>query len=164
MESNDKTKIVRDLENKQLTIIREFKAPVEKVWEAWTDSKILDTWWAPKPWKAETKTMDFSEGGFWLYSMVGPDGTTSWGRADYESIERPKQFTLIDAFCDEDGKVNEGLPRLHWKCEFNKSATGTSVQIAITYTNDEDIEKLIEMGFKEGFTAALENLDEVLAK
>lgn len=72
--SNKQTTIAKDAANKKLIVVREFDAPLAEVWKAWTDSSILDQWWAPKPWKAKTKTMDFREGGTWLYSMVGPDG------------------------------------------------------------------------------------------
>jgi len=64
----------KDLKTNKLTVIRSFDAPLELVWQAWTESEILDQWWAPKPYRAETKTMDFSEGGRWLYCMVGPTG------------------------------------------------------------------------------------------
>ena len=70
-----KTIYAKDLPNKKMFVTREFAGTLEDVWEAWTDSNILDQWWAPKPWKAKTKTMDFREGGFWLYSMIGPDGS-----------------------------------------------------------------------------------------
>ncbi len=64
--SNKQTTISKDAANKKLIVVREFDAPLEEVWKAWTDSNILDKWWAPKPWKAKTKTMDFREGGLWL--------------------------------------------------------------------------------------------------
>jgi uncharacterized protein YndB with AHSA1/START domain len=161
MEKDSKTKILRDLKNKQLKITREFKAPVKRVWKAWTDSETLDLWWAPKPWKAKTKSMDFREGGYWLYSMVGPDGTETWGREDYKSIIPFTRFIATDKFCDEKGNVNSELPILNWWCDFFESGKGTSVQIEITFSSVADIEKIIEMGFEAGFTAALENLDEL---
>ena len=53
---------------------------------------------------------------------------------------------------------------MHWKCVFNESATGTSVQIDITFKEEADIATIVEMGFEEGFTSALTNLDELLEK
>src|SRR5688572_16978462 len=94
-----------DKENKMINVERDFNAPVDKVWAAWTQKEILDKWWAPKPWKAETKEMDFREGGHWLYAMVGPDGSKHWARADYKSIDAPGSFSVEDAFCDENGKI-----------------------------------------------------------
>ena len=70
--TTNKVLVNKDLANKKITVIREFDAPVEKVWKAWTQKELLDEWWAPKPWKTRTKTIDFREGGHWLYAMVGP--------------------------------------------------------------------------------------------
>jgi uncharacterized protein YndB with AHSA1/START domain len=162
--TNKETLITKDLANKRLFIKREFDAPLEKVWKAWTDSSLLDMWWAPKPWKARTKTMDFREGGFWLYCMVGPDGTESWARADYKTIVPQKSFTAVDSFCDENGNKNPDFPSMHWKNEFRQTNSGTSVEVEITFSSEADLEKILKMGFEAGFTAALGNLDELLAK
>ena len=94
------TEITKDEANKKLFVVREFEAPVDLVWKAWTDSKLLDKWWAPKPWKARTKKMDFREGGHWLYAMVGPEGQEHWAPANYETIQVQKKFTGLDAFAD----------------------------------------------------------------
>ena len=162
--SNKQTTISKDVANKKIIVTREFDAPLEEVWKAWTDSNVLDTWWAPKPWKAKTKTMDFKEGGRWLYSMVGPDGSDQWCRLDYKKIVPNKQFIAEDAFCDENGNSTQAFPNMHWENEFIKTETGTKVEIEITFASEEDMKKIIEMGFEAGFTAAHGNLDEILAK
>ena len=53
---------------------------------------------------------------------------------------------------------------MHWMVQFSKASTGTKVEVEITFASVEDLEKIIEMGFKEGFAAAHNNLDELLAK
>ena len=162
MITKHQTNITKDTANKKLLVVREFDAPIHQVWQAWTDSNLLDQWWAPKPWKAKTKTMDFREGGYWLYAMVGPDGDHSWCRADFKTIDPGKSFTAIDAFCDENGKATTDFPIMHWKNEFFSTPTGTRVEVEITFSSEADMEKIIELGFKEGFTAAHTNLDELL--
>lgn len=154
----------KDLKNKKLFIAKEFSASPEEVWKAWTDSEMLDRWWAPKPWKAKTKSMVFKEGGAWLYSMIGPEGEEHYARADYEKINPYKSFTVTDAFCDENGNINNELPVMHWKCTFEKSTKGTVVNVEITFQNENDLNKIIEMGFKEGFEAGLGNLEEIFNK
>jgi uncharacterized protein YndB with AHSA1/START domain len=154
----------KDLDNKKIRVVREFNAPVEIVWKAWTVSELLDQWWAPKPWKANTQSMDFREGGKWLYYMEGPDGSRHYCRADYESIVPNKSYTGLDAFCDENGVINTEFPRMHWKVVFSPFDTGTKVDVEITFASVEDLEKIVEMGFKEGFAMAHGNLDELLAK
>src|SRR5438046_6078467 len=162
MNQKNQTTITKDPSNKKLIVVREFDAPLDHVWKAWTESELLDQWWAPKPWRAETKTMDFREGGTWLYSMVGPDGSRHWSRADFKKIIPNKSFIGDDAFCDENGKINPEMPRMHWENEFSETASGTKVTVEITFSSEEQLEKIIEMDFKEGFTMAHGNLDELL--
>ena len=163
MMATKETIFSKDLANKKLRVVREFDAPLEQVWKAWTESKLLDQWWAPKPWKAITKSMDFREGGLWLYYMQGPDGERHYCRADYKTIIPNKSFIGVDSFCDENGNPTTEAPSMHWKSVFSISGTGTKVEVEITFGSEADMEKIIEMGFKEGFAAAHVNLDELLA-
>lgn len=158
------TIIKKDEAKKQLIITREFDAPVAKVWSAWTEAEWLDQWWAPKPWKANTVKMDFRNGGRWLYYMEGPDGARHYSFADYSNIVPQKSYDALDGFCDEKGNINSGFPRMNWKCNFNGSDNGTIVHIEVNFNELSDMEKIIEMGFKEGFTMAHGNLDELLAR
>lgn len=106
--------------------------------------------------------MDFKEGGYWLYAMIGPDGTVHWSRADFKSITPLQSFAAQDAFCDEEGNINHALPSSRWNNEFRETSQATMVTIEIEYDELSDLEKIIEMGFKEGFTAALENLNSLI--
>lgn len=164
MSTNKQTVLTKDLANKKLVVVREFDAPVEQVWKAWTESELLEQWWAPKPWKAVTKSMDFRVGGFWLYYMLGPDGTKAYCRADYQSIDPLKAYTATDAFCDENGVDTGGMPNMHWNNQFTAIPGGTRVTVEITFKSEANLHKILEMGFQEGFTAAHGNLDELLAK
>jgi uncharacterized protein YndB with AHSA1/START domain len=153
-----------DKENKKITITREFAAPVSTVWRAWTESKILDQWWAPKPWKARTKSQDFRVDGSWHYSMVGPEGEEHFARADYSAITPQKSFTGKDSFTDADGNINTAMPQSTWKVDFREENGSTIVTVLMTFEKTEDLEKNLEMGFKEGMTAAMENLDDLIAE
>ena len=153
-----------DLVNNQMYVEREFEAPVEHVWKAWTDSDLLAGWWAPKPFKAITKTMDFRNGGHWHYYMLGPDGSKFWCMVNYLTIETHKRFDVDDFFCDEAGNRSNELPGMHWDNVFAASSNGTKVNVTITFDSKEDLEKIISMGFKEGFSAAHNNLDVLLAE
>jgi len=158
----NKTVITKDTANKKLHVTREFAAPVEKIWKAWTDSSILDKWWAPKPWRTETKTMNFTDGGLWLYAMAGPEGEKHYSRVDIEKVVPGKSFSTLCSFCDENGNVNKGISPMHWFVEFFPSTVGTRVEVELTFTTDEGMQKIIEMGFEGGFTMGLNNLEELL--
>ena len=152
-----------DRENNQIKVERAFEAPLPNVWAAWTQSEILDQWWAPKPWKARTKTMDFREGGYWLYAMVGPEGEEHWSRSDFKSISPKTSFSLIEGFCDGQGNMNNTLPVATWTNHFTENSGSTTVSILIQYDDFSQIEAILEMGFKEGFLSGMENLDEIFA-
>lgn len=149
-------------ENKTIVITREFAADVPLVWRAWTEPELLDQWWGPQPWRAETKTMDFTEGGYWLYAMVGPEGERHWAKASYITISPEKSFTAKDAFCDENGTINIDFPQNVWENVFTGASGHTTVNITLQFDKLEDLEQTIAMGFKEGFTIGLNQLDELL--
>lgn len=160
--TKNETVFSKDLEKKKLTVVRAFDASLERVWEAWTTSGILDQWWAPKPYRAETKTMDFREGGRWLYCMVGPTGDKHWCRVDYKTVRTLKSITDSAMFCDEEGKENLEFPVMHWNKQFKETGDATTVTIDITFDRETDMEAILKMGFQEGFTMGLGNLDEYL--
>jgi uncharacterized protein YndB with AHSA1/START domain len=153
-----------DKEKKKIKVVRSFDAPLDLVWSAWTQAELLDQWWAPKPWKAETRSMDFSEGGRWVYAMVGPDGERHNAFMDYQAIAPKQVFTSRDGFADPDGKVNESLPTSTWVNTFSEKAGTTSVTNDIGFADLAQLETLIRMGFKEGYTMGLDNLEELLAR
>ncbi|MBV6641269.1 MAG: SRPBCC domain-containing protein [Cyclobacteriaceae bacterium] len=158
------TEIVKDEANKKIYVNRDFNAPLNLVWRAWTEAELLDKWWAPKPYKAVTKTLEFKEGGRWLYHMLGPEGDKQWCRFDYETIEIKSSFSGKDAFCDENGKASDEFPGMHWENRFTDMEGITHVNVEISFQSVEVMEKIIEMGFKEGFSMGLENLDQLLTK
>ena len=96
----------------------------------------------------------------WLDRM----GSTHWSRADFKKIEPGKSLVGADCFCDEQGTRNPELPVMYWTVTFSKIAVGTRVEILISFESEADMDKVIAMGFKEGFAAAHSNLDELLAR
>jgi uncharacterized protein YndB with AHSA1/START domain len=164
MKSNLAVDFSVDKDNRTITIKREFEAERALVWDAYTKPEILDQWWAPKPWKAKTKSMDFRDGGKWLYAMVGPNGEEHWSIVDYTKINAKQSFSGLDAFTDENGKINKEMPRSSWEVSFDEQGNHTFVQIIVSYDDLAQLEATIEMGFKEGLLSAMENLDELLPK
>jgi uncharacterized glyoxalase superfamily protein PhnB/uncharacterized protein YndB with AHSA1/START domain len=146
-------------ENSTIHVQREFAADLDLVWDAWTNPEILDHWWAPKPYRVQTKSMDFREGGRWFYAMISPENEAHWCLADYKKIDPRKSYTGLDAFCDAAGNINTEFPRSLWTNAFQENKTTTTVNISIKYESLTDLEKIIALGFKEGFTMAMGNLD-----
>jgi uncharacterized protein YndB with AHSA1/START domain len=162
MIATNEVKVDKDLAHKKITVTKHFDAKPDAVWEAWTKQSILDKWWAPKPWRAESKKLDFKEGGTWHYAMVGPNDERQNVKTVFTNIHAPKSFEVDDSFTDEKGFVDETQPQTHWKCDFRSSGAGTDLKVTITPNTERALEKNLEMGFEEGFKMALGNLEEYL--
>jgi len=153
-----------DLAAKTIYISCEFSAPIEKVWKAFTEPTLIEKWIAPKPWTAETKIMDFTVGGIWLYAMVSPEGQKHWSRAEFTAIERCSAFSSINMFSDEEGSAPEGAPRSHTETKFSSiDGNKTKVDVVKTFTNEATVKMFVERGFKEGTLMGYSQLDELLA-
>ncbi|HSY62255.1 MAG TPA: SRPBCC domain-containing protein [Cytophaga sp.] len=147
-------------ENKTVHIVREFNANLEVVWEAWTTAELLDQWWAPKPFGSKTKFMNFEVGGRRFYAMVSPDGQERWSIQKYTSISPKTNFKIFSVFADKD--ENPELPGSNWDLNFSEHNGMTKVSITIKNDSLARLEKMIEMGFQEGFTILLQQLDELM--
>ncbi len=146
---------------KTVFITREFEAELSLVWDAFTKQEILDQWWAPKPYASKTKIMNFEVGGRRFYAMVSPEGEEHWSIQKYTSISPKTNFKMLNAFADKD--ENPVLPGSDWDLNFSEQNGTTKVSITIYNESLERMEKMIEMGFKEGFTMTLNYLEELLA-
>ena len=150
-----------DKTTKKVLITRGFEADLPLVWDAFTKQEILDQWWAPKPYTSKTKIMNFEVGGRRFYAMVSPEGLERWSIQKYTSIGPKTNFKLSSAFADAD--ENPELPGSEWDLNFSEQNGTTKVSISIYNESLERLEKMIEMGFKEGFTMTLNSLDELFA-
>lgn len=151
-----------DKATKTVYITREFDANLALVWDAFTKQEILDQWWAPKPYTSKTIHMDFKVGGRRFYAMVSPEGEEiGWQIQDYTSISPKTNFKYLSAFADKD--ENPFLPGSNWDLNFSEQNGITKVSITIHNDSLERMEKMIEMGFKEGFTATLNELETLLS-
>lgn len=151
-----------DKSTKTVLITREFEAALPLVWDAFTKKEILDQWSAPKPFAAKTRTMDFKVGGKRLYAMVTPDGQEQWQVQAYTSISPKTNFKYTSSFSDKNGNVDPQWPGSQWDLSFSENNGVTTVKINIRNESLARMEKMIEMGFREGFIATINNLEELL--
>jgi uncharacterized protein YndB with AHSA1/START domain len=149
-------------EEKTITVTREFAAERSLIWDAYTKSELLDQWWAPKPWKARTKFMDFKEGGYWLYAMTGPDGEEHWSYAKYTDVHPKERYAGYDGFCDSEGNKKADMPQSKWEVSFTDKEDNTLVKFHILYDQLQQLEATLDMGFREGLSMAMNGLDELL--
>ena len=103
---------------RELVIKKEFNAPREEVWKAWTDPEIMKRWWGPKSFTTLISTIDLRVGGKYVYCMrgAGPDGVVKdyWGTGIYKEIVPLEKIVCTDSCADEKGHV---VPATHYGME-----------------------------------------------
>jgi uncharacterized protein YndB with AHSA1/START domain len=160
--------LIFEVNKEQHTIVlkREFAANLKTVWKAWTTAELLDQWWGPEPCRVETKSMDFREGGHWLYCMIIPPILSGekaekrmWGKQVFEKIEVYQSFSGIDSFCEEDGSTNPNLPSGQFEIQFEEVKGITRVTMTSKHKSFEDLQAVLDMGFKEGIEICFHQLD-----
>lgn len=104
----------------EFTLTRVYDAPVKAVWDAWTDDKQAEKWWGPRGWWIKSHSKDLRPGGFWKYTMYGPNGEVFENVTTYHVVEncarleydhgggenRPPLFQVVVTFAEKRGKTH----------------------------------------------------------
>ena len=89
-----------DVDALTLTLVAEFGAPVERVWQVWADPRLLEAWYCPPDFPATFTTYEFVVGGSAEYHATGPDGTRYPGWWTITAIDAPTRLEYTDGFAD----------------------------------------------------------------
>jgi uncharacterized protein YndB with AHSA1/START domain len=156
------TDVITDTDNLTMTVVADLAAPVERVWNAYTDPQQLERFWGPPGWPATFTKWDHTVGGKADYTMNGPRGEKASGTWEFLEIDGPRTFTVLDAFADEDGNPNPDLPSMRMTFTFAPSETGTRMVNTSYFASLEALEQVVAMGAVEGTKLAMSQLDAVL--
>ncbi|GGM11251.1 SRPBCC family protein [Micromonospora yangpuensis] len=153
----------RDEQALTLTVVSEFAASVERVWQVWQDPRQLERWWGPPGWPATFDRHDFTVGGQSRYHMTGPQGEKSRGWWTITAIEAPYRLEFDDGFADDDGEpVATDVPT-HASVTLTATGSGTRMTSVTRFVSLEQLEHVLAMGAEEGFRQALGQIDDLLA-
>src|SRR5262245_24129847 len=95
---------VRVTETRELVIRRVFNAPIDLVWEAWTDPKRAIAWWGPRAHPATHMEMDVRVGGTWRHCLTGvEDGRVLWQHGTFREVDEPERLVFTFVW-DEEGE------------------------------------------------------------
>jgi uncharacterized protein YndB with AHSA1/START domain len=146
------------------TLVAEFDAGVERVWQLFEDPRQLERWWGPPSFPATFVEHDLTPGARTAYFMTGPDGQRHHGWWRIEETEPPKRLRFIDGFADDEGNPNEEMPGPSSATVTITEADGlTTMSIESKFASREGMEQMIEMGMEQGMVEALGQIDTLLA-
>lgn len=151
----------KDAEAAGIYIMKVYDTDATDVWNHFTQPELLDQWWAPKPWRCETQRMDFREGGSWNYALLGADEKHFAG-VNYHEINANRSFDWTDYFLDENANKIEGMPTVKWLFGFTGVEEGTKLTVNMHFNSENDMNKILEMGFEESFKRCLNQLEALL--
>ena len=146
-----------------LTVVAEFDAGVERVWQVWEDPRQLERWWGPPTWPATFDRHEFVAGGKASYYMTGPDGEKSRGWLRFTAIEAPHRLEFDDGFADENGAPIPEMGTNHAVMRLEPIDNRTRMTMVSTFDSAESLEKVLAMGMEEGLREALGQIDGILA-
>ena len=157
------TRIDKNIDEHSLVVTSDFPATVERLWRFWTDPRQLEQWWGPPGYPATFGDASIEPGRRVTYYMTSPEGERFGGYWDIESVEAPRRLTFRDGFADADGTPQPGLPVGRIEVDLLEHEGGTRVVSTTTYESADALEKVLAMGMEEGLTAAVGQLDALLA-
>ena len=137
--------------------------PIEKLWRAWTDPKILVNWFCPKPWKVTECRIDLRPGGEFYTVMQGPDQQSVPNQGCYLDIQENKKLVWTNIMSK--GFRPTALSTVgFWivgTVLLSKTNQGNLYQAIVRHADIESRKKHEAMGFQEGWGMAFQQLVEM---
>jgi uncharacterized protein YndB with AHSA1/START domain len=154
----------KDTETLTLTIVAEFEATPESVWEVWADPRILERWWGPPSFPATFTRHDFFVGGESRYLMTGPEGETPRGWWRIEAIDRPRRLDFANGLAGDDGEPVPGVNPMSAYVILEPVGKGTRMTAVTQFVDVEQMELMLGMGMEDGMNQAIGQIDSLLLR
>ena len=157
------TTVDKDFDSLTITLIADFDAPIEQVWDLWADPRKLERWWGPPGYPATFEQHDLNPGGEVAYFMTGPDGQRHRGWWRITSVAPPTSLEFTDGFADDDGNPIADRPEMTVQMRLGEHDGGTRMELRSAFDSRAEMEELVNMGAAEGIQQAVGQMDALLA-
>lgn len=146
---------------KQILIEREFDAPRELVYKAYTTPELVKRWWHAKRGQVTLVEIDLRVGGRWRYVMVTPDGTEVGFHGEYREVARNERLVTTEVFEGLPQGVSEDDAATLNTATFADKDGRTTLTILVEAPSKTARDAIIESGMEDGLQDALELLEQV---
>ncbi|MDH7445793.1 SRPBCC domain-containing protein [Aquimarina sp. 2201CG14-23] len=143
--------------NRTLTLKRTFNAPIQLVWEAWSQPEHIVEWWGPKGMETKIVTHDFSIGGSWKYVMLMPDGKEFIADGIYSEIVELKKIISSANF----KPMTEGV---EIQALFEENGNQTNFTFNVVHPTEAYCKQQEKMGFMNGWGSVFDRLSDFVSK
>lgn len=142
----------------EIRLTRVYDAPVQMVWEAWTDPEQVAQWWGPRGFTITTHSKDLRPGGHWKYTMHGPDGTDYPNTTIYYEVEPCKRLVY------DHGGSDDRPPLFRVTATFSEASGQTTMDLRFALATPEAAEQTRRFIKKAGGESTWDRLAEYLAE
>ena len=156
------TSVDTDYDDLTVTLIADFYAPIDQVWELWSDPRKLERWWGPPGYPATVEKHDLTPGGEVTYLMTGPDGEMHHGVWRVTAVGSPTSLDFTDAFADGDWTPLADMPVNTISVRLMERDSGTRMEMRSSFESREDLAKWLETGTLEGQQQAIGQMEVLL--
>ena len=158
------TSVVKDADARTMTITARFDAPIDRVWQIWSDPRQLERWWGPPLYPATVTEHDMRPGGTVAYAMTGPEGDRHRGLWRIRAVNPPHTLEFEDCFADADGNPTPDTPSGVIRVSlFALPGGGTQMEVTTVWDSVEAMERILASGTDAGMTAAVGQIDDLLS-
>ncbi|MGB5951350.1 MAG: SRPBCC family protein [Ornithinimicrobium sp.] len=156
------TSVTKDPDALTMTVVADFPAPVERLWQAYADPRQLEKFWGPPACPAMFSRHDVVPAGRSAYAMTMPDGAVSRGYWEWLAVDPQRSFEVLDGFAHEDGTPNAEMPSMRMVFTFEPTGDGSRVTTTAHFNTAEELAQLLDMGMEDGMREAMGQMDQVL--
>jgi uncharacterized protein YndB with AHSA1/START domain len=147
-----------------LVLEREIDVPPELVWKAWTTPELLKQWFTPKPFETADCEIDLRPGGAFRTVMRSPNGDEFENVGCYLEIVENEKLSWTSVLGPDFRPIAAEPGELQMTAVVElapNGSGGTRYRALAIHSNDGDRKRHEEMGFEEGWGAALDQLVEL---
>jgi uncharacterized protein YndB with AHSA1/START domain len=156
------TRVDKDFDNLTLTVVADFHAPIQRVWQLWADPRQLERWWGPPSHPATVEAHDLTPGGAVTYFLTGPAGQRSRGWWQITSVTPPQSLEFIDGSADQHGTPIADTPTTTVRLQLTGHHGGTRMVVRSIFCSREQMEQLDRIGATQVFVQAVDQMDTLL--